>query len=86
MTSIDSTLDAMNEAALKLAQAVEANSGVSGWLDVTNNTGLEGIRNAVLAYRDARADFQRATQRTPVYDLDAIPSDPALDTEPECCS
>lgn len=21
-----------------------------------------------------------------VYDLDAIPTDPALDTEPECCS
>lgn len=28
----------------------------------------------------------RAAVRRPVYDLDAIPEDPALATEPECCS
>lgn len=75
----------LHEAIETLAYAVEANAGVSGWLHVTDNAALERIRDCVLHMREARAALHQKARQLE-NERPAVPEDPAIATEPECCS
>lgn len=77
-------LDDLHDAALRVAQALASNQAN---VDTARRSRLDPITSRRLEdYQAAAARFEAAAAEDRVFTVDDIPSDPALDTEPECCS